>query len=391
LIRHAKLSFLLLVLLSSCTTAPETRTGDMIGLRPEGGGGPGEVSAAEAPAVPDTGGAGDAAADGAEAVPSQPLLQAVVNAEYEQKVLDLLRAARETISVVHFECNHDSTIDAIIEELLQAHQRGVAVSVFLEGDVDGNADRVYELRDAGIEAMYDSHERYTHAKLVVVDSYRVLFGSTNLSYKSIKYNNETDLYVESKAAGEYFESYARALWEDPVATPVLEPAAEPSVGLARTLHDGDYFPAVHPLLQGAQKRIYLLLYGINMNPDDPESEVYQLVTALVEAHQRGLEVKVIIELSDYNDDLNATNAPAIARMAAACLSVRHDPLDQISHAKLLVVDDTAVVGSNNWGYGGFHKYHEVGGLTTNAEAVSKLSAYFLSVWDESAPVPGRCK
>jgi len=326
------------------------------------------------------------------AVSALPLsLKAVVNNEYEAQAIDMLRGAVQTIRVVHFECNKDETVDNIVHELILAHRRGVKVTVLLEGDVDDNTDRVEELLDEGVEAKLDSPKRYTHVKLFVVDQHKVLLGSTNLSYKSILYNNETNLYVESSAVGHYFAQYADKLWDEPVDTPELAQASEAEIGLKRTLHDGDYFNATHPLVKGATTRIYLIIYGFNMNPKYPDSEVHQLAEALGEARQRGVETRVIIELSDYNDTLNEVNDNAVKYLTGQCVDVRYDPLDRISHAKLLIVDDTAVVGSNNWGYGGFHLYHEVGAVTDNKTVVDKLASYFFEVWEESAPVPGRCR
>ena len=239
-------------------------------------------------------------------------------------------------------------------------------------------------------AKLDSEERYTHAKLVVVDGVEVLFGSTNFSYMSVKYNNETNLHIVSEEVGSYYQDYANALWFDPVATPVLSPVSVPSIQLVSTLHDGDYFNTAFPLIEGATERVHLLVYAIHMNPSYPDGDVHKLVNALVAAHQRGVEVKVILEVSDYNETLNGMNQATADFLGENCVQVRFEPLDQISHAKLLLVDETAVVGSNNWGHGGLHLYHEVGGVTTNEDAVNKLTEYFFSIWTESSRAADGC-
>ncbi len=318
-------------------------------------------------------------------------LEAVVNEEWEDRALALMDSATETLRVVHFECNDDSTVDKVIEGLKSAVGRGVDVQVLLEADVDDNPPRVEELEAAGIRARLDTGERYTHAKLLVADRHRVLFGSTNLSYKSIRYNNETNLYLESPAAGLYFHQYADALWAAPEKTPDLVPVGEPDIGLKRVLHYGDYVAVVTPMLDLAKERIDLLVYGYHLNPDYPDSDVHKLTALLVAAHKRGVEVRVILEISDYNEMLNEMNEAVANHLAAACIEVRFDPIDVISHAKLLLVDDTAVVGSNNWGHGGFHLYHEVGGVTDAKAAVDKLSAYFDGIWSESSQAAPRCR
>lgn len=320
----------------------------------------------------------------------EPALTVVVNQEYDPVLVDMLDRATESIYVVHFECHNDTTIDVYVDRLIAAADRGVKVQVLLEGDVDFNAARVDELEQYGVAAKLDSEERYTHAKLVVVDGVEVLFGSTNFSYMSVKYNNETNLHIVSEEVGSYYQDYANALWFDPVATPVLSPVSVPSIQLVSTLHDGDYFNTAFPLIEGATERVHLLVYAIHMNPSYPDGDVHKLVNALVAAHQRGVEVKVILEVSDYNETLNGMNQATADFLGENCVQVRFEPLDQISHAKLLLVDETAVVGSNNWGHGGLHLYHEVGGVTTNEDAVNKLTEYFFSIWTESSRAADGC-
>ena len=321
----------------------------------------------------------------------EPALTAVVNEEYQTVLLEMLDRAVESIYVVHFECHDDTTIDLFVDELIAAAQRGVKVQVLLEGDVEDNAARVEQFKQYGVAAKLDSEERYTHSKLVVVDGVEVLFGSTNFSYMSVKYNNETNLHIVSEKVGRYYQDYSNALWFDPVATPVLAPVAVPSIQLVSTLHDGDYFNAAFPLIQSATDRVHLLVYAIHMHSRYPDSDVHKLVEALVAAHQRGVEVKVILEVSDYNETLNGMNQATADYLGENCVQVRFEPLDQISHAKLLLVDDTAIVGSNNWGHGGLHLYHEVGGVTTNEDAINKLTEYFFSIWTESSRAAEGCR
>ena len=68
----------------------------------------------------------------------------------------------------------------------------------------------------------------------------------------------------------------------------------------------------------------------------------------------------------------------------------HDHVDLpevITHAKVLRVDDAVIVGSNNWGYGGFHTYHEVGMQTREASVVRELGDYFDALWLTATPAP----
>ena len=331
---------------------------------------------------------------GSQELPTTPaagLLEPVVNKAYEARVLELIESAESTLRIVHFSCNDDSTVDKIVDALKDAAKRGVDVQMLMEGDLEDNLVRVEELTAAGVRAKVDTDKRYTHAKLVVADSRRALFGSTNFSYKSIRYNNETNLYIDLPDAGSFFHEYADSLWNDPEKTPVLTPASNAEIGLVKTHKSGDYVAAATPLLAEAKERIDLLVYGYSLNPKYPDSDVHKLTALNIEAHERGVKVRILLEASDYNDTLNELNQAVADHFGAACIPVRFDPLDTISHAKLLLVDGTAIVGSNNWGHGGFQLYQEVGAVTDSPAAVTTLSEYYDAIWDESSAAASGCR
>jgi len=323
--------------------------------------------------------------------PKESLLEPVVNKAYEDRLIALIESAEKTLRVVHFSCNDDSTVDKVVAAMKAAAARGVDVQMLMEGDLEDNVVRVEELTAAGVKAKVDTDGRYTHAKLFVADRSRALFGSTNLSYKSIRYNNETNLYIDDPGTGNFYHEYADSLWNDSEKTPVIAPVSNPDIGLVRTLKSGDYVAAVSPLLKGAEKRIDLLVYGYNLNPKYPDSDVHKLTALIIEAHKRGVEVRILLEESDYNDTLNELNQNVADHYGTACVPVRFDPIDTISHAKLLLVDGTAVVGSNNWGYGGFFLYQEVGAVTDSAAAVDSLSQYYDTIWEVGSEASTECK
>jgi len=373
-------------LLSCCTTrqttsswVPPEETDGETGASQRNHQRPRSDSGGESTAGPDEAGE----ADGGSATGT---LLAVSNTEYEPIVLDMLQGAESSIRVVHFECNDDEVVDGIVAELVAARKRGVTVKVLLENEVEDNAPRIAELTGAGIEALLDTPRKYTHTKLFVVDEKRVLFGSTNLSFMSIRYNNETDLYIESPTVGAWYAAYADALYAAPDKAPTPAPLSDESIGLVRTLRDDEYFDVVRPMLQGAGQRILLLVYGFHINTDYPDSDVEKLANELVAAKARGVDVRVILEYSDYNTSLNEMNEATAKKLLAGGVPVRWDPVDTISHAKLLLVDDRAVVGSNNWGHGGFHLYHEVGSVTDNSAAVDYFTKYYEKIWGESSAV-----
>lgn len=313
---------------------------------------------------------------------------AVVNTQYLPALWGLLDGAQRSVRVVHFMINQDADGDALVERLKSTARRGVAVSVILEDSVDGNAERVASLSAAGVTARLDTPARYTHAKLVVADGRRALLGSTNGSASSLRRNNEANVLLEDDEAGtgpaSWFERYAAALAAAPDATPALAPLQTPS---GTTLKDGDYLGTARSLLDAAQRRIDLVVYAMNADPSYPDGDVNQLVRRLGAAQRRGVRVRVVLEIAASDFGVNEINRQAAAALRAEGVEVRFDPPGVITHAKVLAVDDQVVVGSNNWGYGGFRTYHEVGFATREPAVVASLAGYFDGIWASGTPAP----
>jgi cardiolipin synthase len=308
-------------------------------------------------------------------------VRAVVDEHYLPALESLLDGARREVWVVHFELNRDSAGDALVAKLAAVAARGVQVRVLLEDGVASNAARVGELATAGVAARLDANSRYTHAKLVVVDGAAALLGSTNWSWASLHRNHETDLLVEDAAAAGYFARYARALWDDPSRTPAMAPVETPA---GTALVTGGYVDEAAARIDAARTRVALVVYGMNADPKYPDGDVNVLIRRLGAARRRGVPVRVVLERG-FDAGVEMVNREAARALAAEGVEVRLDPADRITHAKLLVADDRAIVGSNNWGHGGFRLYHEVAVSTPLASAVAPLAAYFDALWAESAP------
>ena len=315
---------------------------------------------------------------------------AVNNVQYLPRATQMIQEAQERIVVVHFECNTDTTVAGLTDELLNAQGRGVAVQVLLENEVEDNTACVEKLTAGGIEARLDTPSLYTHAKLLVVDRQQVLLGSTNWSWKSMLENNETNVWVDNPTIAGFFEDYGKSLFEHPDQVPVLPRQQWEEGGVVTTLMDGDYFDQAVNRIHNADTRVYLLLYALNLDDKYPDSNIYALVDALIAASKRGVDVQIILERSDYNEWLNEMNSKAAAALMAQCVPVRFDPDTTITHAKMLVVDDEVLIHSNNWGYGGLHLYHEIGLVLDDSAAVGDFVDYFQTRWQEATPTGAPC-
>lgn len=145
-------------------------------------------------------------------------VQVVLDAQYFQIAKKLMREAKHSIQVMMFEMgyydrNPNTPSNLLIKELIDAKKRGVKVEVILE--VREGEDRTAKrnrhtgkiLSDGGVEVIYDSLSKTTHAKCMVVDGKLTLLGSTNWTYYALTRNNEASVLIRSKEVAKAFLDY----------------------------------------------------------------------------------------------------------------------------------------------------------------------------------------
>lgn len=113
------------------------------------------------------------------------------------------------------------------------------------------------------------------------------------------------------------------------------------------LSRGAYYKELQEVLKNAEKSISVMMYLITYKgrlrqPAD------KLVNLLVDAHERGVEVKVLLE-SSTEEFVTQANRRAAAYLKKKGVDVRIYPVYPIMHAKLVIIDGyISIVGSHNW-------------------------------------------
>ena len=309
---------------------------------------------------------------GASAGATEPV-RTVVNREYLPAVLGLINGATNSIEFLQLEMHDDRAVQAIEAALAAAVRRGVRVRGMLDDGVDFNAAAIERLLALGAEAKLDTSDKMLHSKLVVVDGRIVLLGSTNWTGNSMGNNNESNVRLDDPVLADYFTRYVAAVWADSAAEPDLPAVASGSV---KTVVNRQYFPEVLGLIEAATQRIRVVMYGINYSPKYAGGKVNRLVEALAAARARGVDVAVVMDLSDYNATLNRVNGPAKEFLAAAGVAVFDDPLKTTTHAKVIVADDAVVIGSVNWGKDALERRNETGVAIRDPAVADYFAAYF---------------
>lgn len=302
----------------------------------------------------------------------------VPDQDYRVKFEALLAQAKTSIDLVELEFLTGQTPDQWAASLMTAAQRGVAVRIMLESEVEENAARVEQFSEAGLFARLDNAGKTLHSKLVIVDGRHVLMGSSNLSWSSVRYNHEANLYIDDVATANDFTEYVDDLFDDPTDFACVGTGSS----VVSAFGDGKYRDFVEPLIDSAKNRVLVVLY--NIQPDDSSKrDVYALLGSLDDAKGRGLDVRVLLEYSDFNDTLNDNNLTAANLLQSWGIPVRFDDPETTTHAKMVVTDGSVTVYSGNWLYTGLEQNHEVGAISNDPSVTTMAVAWFEGMWTTS--------
>ncbi|MFQ5891636.1 MAG: phospholipase D-like domain-containing protein, partial [Candidatus Methanofastidiosia archaeon] len=127
--------------------------------------------------------------------------------------------------------------------------------------------------------------------------------------------------------------------------------------------------------------IYILMYSMKYYPEYPNDHNSKLLKALIDASKRGVDVMVILEISDFNNNLNQENTETAKYLKRNGVKVKFDSKYIQTHSKVLIVDKRiVVVGSTNWSYYAIDKNTEASVMIYSEEIGEEFAKYFLELW-----------
>lgn len=326
----------------------------------------------------DPGGGGDDDDTTAEATPE---VSRVFDHDYGPAALSIIGDAQDTLYVIEYVIYDDGVVADLLDAMEEAHARGVEVRVLADEESASTAAAIDTLVAAGVDAKLDSAGTTTHNKLILADD-QVLVGSHNFSDNAMTENHEASLLIEDATVAEYYERYFQSLWQDSSDDPGLDPI---DVGGVVPIHNDEIAHRVIDCLRDATTRVRIVLYAMVYNADYSDSDINRAVEEVVAAHERGLDVEVILCGSTWIAD-NAINDAAIEILVEAGVPVRTTPSHVVTHAKALLCDDTVLVGDANWSYSAFSLYNGTSAQVTSAALAQDYLTWFEILTAESAPV-----
>ena len=281
-----------------------------------------------------------------------------------------LRHARHSIDLELYEFQRPD----LAALLLDAHDRGVAVTAIKDPSERSSRPIWAELEQGGIRVVAFPLERLTidHVKLLIVDGIEAIVGGINWGTHS-RVNHDFDVL----AVGPVVDNLERVFRQDLALAgeaAVLPPASADRQVQVLVTHPGEGIRAAALAAIGAaQHSIDIEMFVLSDR---------LVLNALASAARRGVRVRAIL------DPTQPQNAAAIAELQPSGALMRSyvQAGDELLHAKLGIFDrQTVLFGSCNWSRSGFTRNHELDLLVRDAALAGVFLSRLEQDWATSRP------
>ena len=142
----------------------------------------------------------------------------------------------------------------------------------------------------------------------------------------------------------------------------------------KVVTNSDYFIELHKALSEAKSSIHIVAFELKYYKSFPTSLQNQIVTDLIDAKKRGVEVKALVD--EYSTDNNAFDI-----LRENGVEVKLDSENVTTHAKLVIIDGKIVlVGSTNLSFYALEKNNEANALIEDEKTAQEFEDYFQKLW-----------
>ena len=297
---------------------------------------------------------------------AQPLDAFVGPTGLQSRLGQLIDSAHTTLDV-HM---YLFTVTALAQKLVAAQARGVAVRLILDPDEAGNANVEPMLTSGGVawknaSAVY----MFAHAKYMIIDHVTSVIMSMNFNVDAM--TNERNYGVVDVDAEDIADLQSIFEQDWGLAGGQMPPAAE--LTCTRLI--------VSPV--NSQQRLNEFIGGARSTLD--VEVLYMTDTnlrnAVAAAKTRGVTVRVILE-SPQDQAENTDTATFFNNLG---IPVKYADTQFYLHAKLLVADGNAFVGSENMSPTSLKQNREVGVIAFEPAAVAVIQTQFDADWAATTP------
>lgn len=250
---------------------------------------------------------------------------------------EAVSAAQTQVDVAIYNISYAPLVDALIA----AHQRGVAVRLVLEAD---NAVRSApeKLAGAGIAVQTDTAQGLMHNKFIIIDGKEVWTGSLNFTESGSRQDANNLIHLHSSQLAQAYS----AEFEEMFTQKRFGANSPTNDTIQGFIFDGVkvevlFSPDDHPerrlleLIGSAHESVEMLSYSFTSDP---------IANALYAKAKEGIRVRIV------QDAEQITNTGSeYERLHDAGLDIRLDACAGLMHQKVLILDhETVVLGSYNF-------------------------------------------
>lgn len=272
----------------------------------------------------------------------------------ESKVVAIIESAQKSIDLSIYEIDRKPIVDALVA----AQKRGVTVRVVM--DKNENAPARSTLKAAGIE-VHDAIADYPyfHVKTMIVDADRALVASFN--FNSYSMQSERNYGVLDHEADDVAD--LQAIFDNDFAGKGKNVDLSCSRLVVAPINARD---RLKDLIQSADKQLDMSVMYLSDG---------DLAAAVKARKAAGVAVRILLADPSWITD----NAASAKDLAAAGIDVKYMKAYEL-HAKLLVTDRAAFVGSENFSSNSLDQNREIGVFVTNDEPLAGIHKQFESDW-----------
>lgn len=280
---------------------------------------------------------------------------------WENTLLSKIAGTTEQLDVMIYELTRPSFIDAIIA----AHNRGVAVRVIIDRENTKNANTWTTLTSAGVPVKdAPTAFRYYHIKALIFDRKEAIVMSANLVWAHFEITRNYSILESDPADVADLVAIADADWN----------GTQPNLTCTRLIVTPVNARArVMDLIKNAKTS--LLIAAMYVKDDDVRD-------AIAARKAAGVDVRALLPDPAWIADspMDATWFQSVG------VPVKYFKKYDL-HAKLIIADDVAFVGSNNYSYTSLTYNREAGVFITDQTPMSAAKTQFEADWNVGFAAP----
>jgi phosphatidylserine/phosphatidylglycerophosphate/cardiolipin synthase-like enzyme len=273
---------------------------------------------------------------------------------FEEPLLDLIRGAQSTVDVLIYEFDRSSFINALI----QAKQRGVRVRVLIDPDLQDNVATKNALVSGGVEVRDGPGSfDYYHSKVIIVDGRLAVIMSANLVWAHFEITRNYAVIDRELEDLVDLQRIFDADWQGGLPDLACTRLVVSPVN-ARTRLLG--------LINSAEQRLYLATMSLR-----DEDVIY----AVKQRAAAGLDVRILLPDPIWIPESVEMGQDVAGPGVQVKQFKRYD-----LHAKLVLTEKAAFVGSENLTWTSLNKNREVGIFVTEEASRAEIEAQFSADW-----------